>query len=100
MFQKDAVCTISKSVFSIPWYYHVINEGSRQLPYLNFQDYSYSLSRYEGILKPLKFLKYEQGKISVVLTATLKSLINEQGGYEVFLVLSEYLFIRDFRVIC
>ena len=29
---------------------------------------------------------------------TLKSLINEQGGYVVFLVLSEYSFIRDFRV--
>ena len=28
---------------------------------------------------------------------TLKSLINE-GGYVVFLVLSEYSFIRDFRV--
>ena len=31
-------------------------------------------------------------------TFTLKSLINEQGGYVVFLVLSEYSFIRDFRV--
>ena len=30
---------------------------------------------------------------------TLKSLINEQGGYVVFLVLSEYPFIRDFRVL-
>ena len=30
---------------------------------------------------------------------TLKSLINEQGGYVVFLVLSEYSFIRDFRVV-
>ena len=30
---------------------------------------------------------------------TLKSLINEQGGYVVFLVLSEYSFIRDFRVL-
>ena len=29
----------------------------------------------------------------------LKSLINEQGGYVVFLVLSEYSFIRDFRVL-
>ena len=29
---------------------------------------------------------------------TLKSLINEQGGYVVFLVLNEYSFIRDFRV--
>ena len=29
---------------------------------------------------------------------TLKSLINQQGGYVVFLVLSEYSFIRDFRV--
>ena len=29
---------------------------------------------------------------------TLKSLINEQEGFVVFLVLSEYLFIRDFRV--
>ena len=28
----------------------------------------------------------------------LKSLINEQGGYVVFLVLREKLFIRDFRV--
>ena len=27
---------------------------------------------------------------------TLKSLINEQGGYVLFLVLSEYSFIRDF----
>ena len=33
-----------------------------------------------------------------VLKRTLKSLINEQGGYVVFLVLSEYSFIRDFRV--
>ena len=31
--------------------------------------------------------------------STLKSLINEQGGYVVFLVLSEYSFIRDFRVL-
>ena len=30
---------------------------------------------------------------------TLKSLINEQGGYVVFLVLREYSFIRDFRVL-
>ena len=30
---------------------------------------------------------------------TLKSLINVQGGYVVFLVLSEYSFIRDFRVL-
>ena len=30
---------------------------------------------------------------------TLKSLINEQGGYVVFLVLSQYSFIRDFRVL-
>ena len=30
---------------------------------------------------------------------TLKSLINKQGGYVVFLLLSEYSFIRDFRVI-
>ena len=30
---------------------------------------------------------------------TLKSLINEQGGYVVFLVLSKYSFIRDFRVV-
>ena len=30
---------------------------------------------------------------------TLKSLINEQGGYVVFLVLSEYSFIRNFRVL-
>ena len=29
---------------------------------------------------------------------TLKSLINEQGGYVVFLVLSEFSFIRDFIV--
>ena len=29
---------------------------------------------------------------------TLKSLINEQGGYVVFLILSETSFIRDFRV--
>ena len=29
---------------------------------------------------------------------TLKSLINEQGGYVVFIVLREYSFIRDFRV--
>ena len=29
---------------------------------------------------------------------TLKSIINEQGGYVVFLVLSEYSFIRNFRV--
>ena len=28
----------------------------------------------------------------------VKSLINEQGGYVFFLVLSEYSFIRDFRV--
>ena len=30
---------------------------------------------------------------------TLKSLINKQGGYVVLLVLSEYSFIRDFRLI-
>ena len=29
---------------------------------------------------------------------TLKSLVHEQGGYAVFLLLREYLFIRDFRV--
>ena len=29
---------------------------------------------------------------------TLKSLINKQGGYVVFLVLREYSFIRNFRV--
>ena len=29
---------------------------------------------------------------------TLKSLINKQGGYVVFLVLREYSFIRDFKV--
>ena len=29
----------------------------------------------------------------------VKSLINEQGGYVVFLALSEYSFIRDFRVL-
>ena len=29
----------------------------------------------------------------------MKSLINEQGGYVVFLVLSEYSFVRDFRVL-
>ena len=29
---------------------------------------------------------------------SLKSLINEQGGYVVFLVLREYSFIRDFKV--
>ena len=29
---------------------------------------------------------------------TLKSLINEQRGYVVFLVLSKYSFIMDFRV--
>ena len=29
---------------------------------------------------------------------TLKSLINEQGGYVVFFYLCEYSFIRDFRV--
>ena len=33
-----------------------------------------------------------------VVTPTLKSLINEQGGYVVFLVLREYSFIRDSRV--
>ena len=33
-----------------------------------------------------------------ILTDGLKSLINKQGGYVVFLVLSEYSFIRDFRV--
>ena len=31
-------------------------------------------------------------------TITLKSLINEQGCYVGFLVLSEYSFIREFRV--
>ena len=39
-------------------------------------------------------LRYAQ-----ILDGTLKSLINEQGGYVVFLVLSEYSFIRDFRVL-
>ena len=34
----------------------------------------------------------------MVKSYTLKSLINEQGGYVVFLVLSEYSFIWDFRV--
>ena len=29
----------------------------------------------------------------------MKSLINEQGGHVVFLVLSEYSFVRDFRVL-
>ena len=33
-----------------------------------------------------------------LLVDTLKYLINEQGGYVVFLLLSEYSFIRDFRV--
>ena len=32
------------------------------------------------------------------LQNTLKSLINKQGGYVVFLVLRTYSFIRDFRV--
>ena len=36
--------------------------------------------------------------LSVYQPDTLKSLINKQGGYVVFLVLSEYSFIRDFRV--
>ena len=30
--------------------------------------------------------------------STLKYLINEQGAYVVFLLLSKYSFIRDFRV--
>ena len=38
-----------------------------------------------------------QGFLKQSTSTTLKSLINEQGGYVVFLVLSEYSFIRDFR---
>ena len=34
-----------------------------------------------------------------LIVHTLKSLINEQGGYVLFLVLSKYSFIRNFRVI-
>ena len=37
--------------------------------------------------------------LKTLLMYTLKSLINEQGGYVAFLVLSEYSFIRDFRVL-
>ena len=33
------------------------------------------------------------------ISTTLESLINEQGGYVVFKVLSEYSFIKDFRVL-
>ena len=36
--------------------------------------------------------------MQVSKNSSLKSLTNEQGGYVVFLVLSEYSFIRDFRV--
>ena len=39
-----------------------------------------------------------EGMYSSMGVPTLKSLINEQGGYVVFLILSEYSFIRDFRV--
>ena len=45
-----------------------------------------------------KFLQVAPSAAAAISSTTLKSLINEQGGYVVFLVLSEYLFISDFRV--
>ena len=44
------------------------------------------------VRKSIKCTNYLQ------IASTLKFLIDEQGGYVVFLVLSEYLFVRDFRV--
>ena len=42
-------------------------------------------------------LAYTEALIMYYVLSTLKSLINKQGGYVVLLVLSDYLFIRDFR---
>ena len=43
-------------------------------------------------------IAYDRPLLFILSIDTLKSLINEQGGYVVFLVLSECSFIRDFRV--
>ena len=46
-----------------------------------------------------KFFRSRSGNGLLLINVfykVLKSLINEQGGYVVFLVLSEYSFIRDF----
>ena len=54
----------------------------------------YEVSNFDSIIKVLSCSR-ESARICPL---TLKSLINKQGGYVVFLVLSEYSFIRDFRV--
>ena len=71
------VCTVLKSKVMISQNFVAFSE------YMNFTPY-FSVVENQDQVRDRQF--------------TLKSLINEQGDYVVFLVLSEFSFIMDFRV--